>query len=616
MITGPASKRLRFEYIPAAGESLVGAFAAACRRQRLRNLASALEGAGLRFAPYGNIQFATKHEKGRLAFAMRIGEGALEGFGYGAGANREASIADLTLPRSVIETSRRRIAPKRLLLDPIHRADWLNLLLPYCRTTGERLVDECPECGPLGWARTRGIDRCEACGEVVPPSVEPPLPAALTDDYATFANLTSPDPVAVARARATFPANVNRFPRTALVMTAIKFAVWGREDDEGNLFARLAGADPAELAATVSRAMALLREAPASLRQIVATSIEEAADDRNAYRIVRNKLRSIAKIGSGEDDANVIDLVSPTLDGRTVDVLATSGQRYYTATETTTLLWISSSELAELREARGVRYEELPGGLRKRVRYDADDVDRLRTMLADSVSPSTIAADFDVPVYAIEQLVHADLLSASLDAGIVAVRREFQIDRRSAAAFKTDLLRTSSGTNPPPGSVPLRSALLGYGGEKPWAAAFASLLSGAVRFHLSSDDPTGRSIMVDARDLQRLSHREPTGSQGPLVKVMSLRDAAGVLGTGHPECRAALRSANIEVFPHGKGLAVDRMAVRDLAREVVFVGEAAAWSNRSIVSVHRQLTGEGLEMLHGGWPRAVLAPRGLAETLG
>lgn len=606
-------KSLRFEYHPQPGESLSGALAAGCRDSRLVRIATVLEGGGVAITKPGLVQLADPASIELLAQVMLTDIELINAVAFAA-TDRRGSIrlGDLLMPRPAFDFVRRRIGPNSLSREPHHRSAWLNRLLPYCPQSFEQLVEDCPRCGPLGWRRTRGIANCETCGKQVPASEQPPLAPALEDDYQLAADLMSRDPAAGQRALARLPSCLLPYSRSALVDVMLKSGVMVSDLPTRWELDRLRTQPSHIIAAVVSAGARLLRAWPTSIQQVVARRMEANADDLNAYVDVRNEVRWISKYAEKEGQA-ILAMAFPQLDGRTVKTFSSS-TRFYTATEVNRRLWTSSVELGELREANAIRFEPLPSRQRLRARYDADDVDELQRQLQAGETPGRTAGRFDLPLYAVSQLVAAKRVT-KMDHPGVRVLRGSLIDTASAQALEDDLASFAVKSKAPKGSVSLRYAMVRYAGEKPWARIIGAMLDRKIGYYLPEGEaPEVRKMMVNPADLPVI----PAGIEmhDPLgLTHVSLRDAHEILGAAHYEAESAIASAGLAVVPFGKGKGVDRRALNRLASVVAYVGEASASSPLSPIALHHELSGEGVRRVHGGWCRLALADRGLVSRL-
>lgn len=602
-------KRLRFEYHPEPEESLVGAFVSACHGHPLIRVSTALEGGGISLLNCGAVQIASDERQKILARIMRTDPGRLNAIAFAyLETRRKVALGDLHAPRSAFDWRVRRIGPNSLLRNPVHRSAWLNRLLPYCPESLELLVHECFACGPLGWIRTRGIDTCEQCGTLVPPSAQPPLPDDLMDDYRDFALLMSRNSADGARILETLPQALHGFSRTTIasVMLRAATAFSGSTDNRRSIEKIVAGS-PEAIAGYVCAGIRLLREWPDSIQGAVATSMDAVGGDVSGYNKVRAAVRWIA-LDAGTEGKAMIASAFPDLDGRKVNTFAIAARRYYTTSDTNRLLATSSKDLARLRENDALPFEQLPSGRRFRARYDADEVDLIHAVQRSGTSYETAAERFKLPVYAIGQTAAIGLVRR-IKHPAVAILAGRNCDSRSLAEFESSI-RSRAGQLPSTG-ISLRSALRKFPGEKPWGMAIAAMMAGKLAFRLRDGQFTGSDIFIDAASPGVPSAGATEFRVDPLISdLISLRDVSEILGTAFYESVAALKSAKIEAIRVKRMRGVERRQLLTLCSEIAFVGEAAAWSEINPQRLQAKFAKLGVPRKHGGWVRQDLADLG------
>lgn len=606
-------KRLLFPYAPDPAESLIGAFAEALHGHRIRSVRTGIEGAGFSLARPGSLQMAPDDRITAIASVMRTDPGLLRATAFSSTVARgRISLGDLEIPRAVIDLERRRISPRRLKDANFHRADWLNLLLPYCPHSLELLVDSCPACGPLGWTVTRGVANCDQCGEAIPPSLAPALGTELTGPYRFAADLMSRNSVIGTAAASRLPEAVPAFSRSAICDVMMRAGIVFGRRSVGGAIVNLVAQPPAEVVTVITTGARMIAGWPSSIKKEVRARTAEMGGDLPAYDRLRNDLRWIAQ--GSEEGGRLIAMAFPTLDGRTADPFA-SDRRYYTATQTNTKLWTSSSDLKLLRDSRAIDYEELPSNRRLRARYDADHVDALRAALDDGTSPGAAASELDVPIYALGQLVEAGLLELSEAPG-VHVLRGVQISKRSIRELIKMVTGAASDRLPAAACVPVRQLLAAYPGEKPWGECLDQLISSKVALHAGGDGFSIRNLLLRSADLPKLSavngavERDPTG-----IARIPLRDAYEVLGAPDEEAMAAIRSARLEILSEGRGKSVCRSELRGLAAEIAFAGEVALHEGACPIATFHRLSRQKIPRAHGAWSRSALMLRGMVRPM-
>jgi hypothetical protein len=602
-------KRLRFEYHPEPEESLVGAFVSACHAHPLIRVSSALEGGGINLVNCGAVQVASDEMQKILARIMRTDPRRLNAIAFAyLETRRKVALGDLHAPRSAFDWRVRRIGPTSLLRSPVHRSAWLNRLLPYCPESLELLVHECSACGPLGWVRTRGIDTCEQCGTLLPPSAQPPLPDDLIADYRDFALLMSRNSAGGARIIETLPQALHGFSRTTIASVMLRAATaFSGSTDNRRSIEKIVVGRPEAIAGYVCAGIRLLREWPHSIQGTVATSMDAVGGDVSGYDKVRAAVRWIA-LDAGSEGKAMIASAFPDLDGRSVNTFAIAARRYYTTSDTNRLLATSSKDLALLRQNDVLPFEQLPSGRRFRARYDADEVDEIHALLRSGISFETVAERFKLPVYAVGQAAAIGVVRPIEHAAVVMLAGRI-CDPRSLAEFETSI-RSRAGHVPGIG-ISLRSALKKFPGEKPWGMAIAAMMSGELNFRLRNGQLAGTEIFIDAAS----SGFPSAGAtivhvDHAISDLISLRDVCEILGTAFDESVAALKSARIDAIRVKRMRGVERRQLLTLCSEIAFIGEAAAWSAINPQRLQAKFVKLGVPRRHGGWVRRNLADLG------
>jgi hypothetical protein len=608
-VNAAAIKRLRFAYDPSSDESVCGAFTAACHDQRLRTIASGLEGAGLKLSRPAHLQFADEPILAAAAAAMRTDPARLRAIAFAPGNKRDTILlGDLAVPRTIIDLDRRRIAPLTLADRPHHRAAWLNLLLPYCPESLEVIVDQCPACGPLGWRHTKGIANCEGCGQLVPRSPDAPLQAAMTDEYRAVADLLSRESARADAALKRMPYAVALFSRTTIASIMIRAGLIARRARSGWAIEALTEQPSSVVAAAMCSGYRIVTGWPGSIQTYAEQQADKMGHDIKAYEQLRRDLKWIA--GKSEEGRAMIAMAFPKIDGRTADTFA-GATRYYTASQTSAILWTASNELRRLRDAQAVDYETLPSNVRLRARYKADDVDALRELLDDVVTPGSAASDLDLPTYAMEQLAAEELVQVHNEPGVVALRGP-QLAAGSVRTLIATLMGRRIKSTAPSGYVKLRTALAGYPGEKPWGAALKAILDEAIPFHLVGNELSIRQIAIAPGRLPDLAR--PSTEPGRLrVTHLSMRDAVEVLVSKEQDGAATIRSACPTPTRHKQGLGIARTELARLVAKVAFTGEAAVHRNRNAIKLHHEFTSIGVPREHGAWSREALVELGMVK---
>ncbi len=358
----------------------------------------------------------------------------------------------------------------------------------------------------------------------------------------------------------------------------------------------------------------MLIDWPGSIRAAVAIRKERIADDMQAYDALRADLRWLtAKTSEGE---RLLAYAFATLDGRTSDTFTTGSENYYTATEANLLLRTASYELTKLRDSGAVRFDKLPSNKRMRARYHMGDVDTLKQLLDDSLTPGAAAVALDLPVYAVEQIAAYGHLAVHDHPGVVSLRG-VQVGARSVAMLLERLRRTAKISQPPPKYVGLRTALSSYPGEKSWGLVISAMLAAEIPFCIQGDNLSLRRIMIDPAHLADMALSSARPTKNCLgISHHSLRDVCEIFVVGFEEGAAAVTSANLEVVRYGAGKGIPRKGLANLITEIAFVGEAAAFTGRRGIPLHHEFVRIGVPRICGAWSREVLADLGFVRRMG
>ncbi|PND71774.1 hypothetical protein, partial [Escherichia coli] len=126
--------------------------------------------------------------------------------------------------------------------------------------------------------------------------------------------------------------------------------------------------------------------------------------------------------------------------------------------------------------------------------------------------------------------------------------------------FARHLHATAIRQTPPAGFVPLRSAMMRFPGEKPWARVLKAMRDRHIPFYVEgTQGATTRNMHVNPARLPRapLSQTE-RGDEILILTHVAIRDACEILGLGFEETANATASAKIEIIRRKKGKGVAR----------------------------------------------------------
>ncbi len=611
---GPLPRRLRFDLDVRDDESVPGAIARGVAEHHLVKIGVVLKEAGHgRYA--GATQLADAATLTRIAHVIRCdpeslvsqagrrlmepGDRRLQHF---------VEFAGLVVPSGHLELKRRRIAPGALLTSRRHRRDWMLSVLPYSAETLELLVDECPTCGvALGWTHSVGIDRCEHCLDVVPPSPLPPLDAELADDYRLFASLVSLRPDGRAAAVEAMAPRLREMSAGALARLAMRCGLDCGDDEGRRAWQTRAGSmDPERLARTACRGIKMLRTWPEGITAWAQDRVDGADDERACRRDLNRRIRRIAWGDSGFDDQRgLVHEAFPAFESPRAGI--DGGGRLYTGHEADRILPGFDTHATEIRRL-GLVTNRSDGsrGIMGSFLYHSGPIDAAGTSWRDSIPVSTIAARLGLPLYAVEQMFGSGLLNLHDDPILAVVMRR----RQAVASVFDDLLerlrRRARRRAPPATALPIgwESRRLG-GGPKPWSEIFDSLLDGRIRFWLDGE-PDANHLFVERNGLDAFIDRPPPvhPEDRPFSSGMSTGDAAELLNV-IPNHVVRLASAGVLTRTVGlRAMTIARDEVERLARRHVSAAELARRARTSAEAVNNRLRNAGFIPFHGLWDRA------------
>jgi hypothetical protein len=612
----PSLRRLRFDFEVAENESVPGAIARAIAENHLVRLNVVLREVGLsRYA--GAAQLAPTSALGSIAHVLRCAPERLTAQAgrrlIEPGDRRLQHFIDfdgLVVPSSHLELKRRRIAPGGLQIANYHRQNWMLSVLPYCPETLERIIDECPGCGAaLGWIQSAGIDRCEHCLEVVPPSELPALLPELADDYRLFASLLSMQPAERTNAILSMPTRLRDMSSGALARFAMRCGLDCSDEQGKRAWQTRAGRLPAEqLARTACRGIELLRSWPHGITAWAEEQIERSSEEDIGRRNLRRRIQRIAWGDSRfEDQRDLVQEAFPRFEPPRVGT-AGGDQRFYTGKEADRILPGFRSAAVALRTLGIVEGLIVAShGIMESYIYPAAKIDAAAVCWADAMPVSTIAGRLRLPFYAVEQLIGARLLARHEDAVLAVLMRRPQAIASIFNEFVSRLDRRAARRTVPKSAVPIgqESRRIG-GGPKPWSDIFQELLNGRIRFWLNGNVDVDHLLVergsLDAFVALPLTANSP--DHRSFVDEMSTSDAAELLNV-IPSHVVRLASAGVLIRSTGlRAMTIPRIEVERLARERVSPAEIARRARTSPEHVNNRLKAEGFNNLHGLWQRS------------
>lgn len=619
-LSGP---RLRFPVKVGERESIPGVIVRGVRQHVLIRTAPVLEAACVGLRHVGLSQIATPEQLARIAYVARCPANDLMNRAGVRVVTRDddrsydAQFGRLLIPRAYVEFDRRRIGPVTLASETYHRASWMNLLLPYCPESLERLVDRCGHCDKaLGWFYARGVGHCDHCGLEIEPSAEASLADEMAEDYRLFAQLSSPDSRGIETVCAQLPASLATVSPGSLVRIAL---LLGGLVQPGSVVTTSRHLVPklsaSTLAAVTTSGIALLRTWPDGIRSWVAAKTEELRGSPSELVRLRARLKRLADRNQEADD--VVSAVTDALPGlrRHAAHGFAAGRPYYLYKQVQTMLGLSSQAMDRLKKLPDISFLKLNTAAKEQGQFDAEQIDELRPVFRDSVFLSSCADAFGLPLYAIEQLCAApDLLEwenhpALLAAGMAVKVRGTSIERLSSTLFGA-----ARHDKMPEDCVSLAVAAKRIGGRlKPWATIVNVFKTGGMAFWVPGTQTRIPSFRVRVHELARFQSVVDAEAPAamPVSMMVSQRDAAEILNIKSDQVIALAEVMNFRFDRCGSRLVAPRDAVLAAAAEVAFSAEIALHQGIHHRQVEAALSSMGFRRHEAGWDRNALVKRSI-----
>lgn len=614
-------RRLRFDIAMHEDESIPGAIARGVRAHVLFATRPVLIAADVSMKHIGHAQLAEPGQLTRLAHVARCEPNRfLSSAGApvrhdGSSKSSDVRFGRLVLPRAYLELDRRRISPLTLRKSEYHRLDWMNLLLPYCPSSLEKLVDACGHCGStLGWRHSTGIETCEHCDTEVAPATEAPLPDKLADDYGLFAALSSPSGGGLSDARAILPPPLRAIAPGTLVRLALLTGGLAQDEPvqttDRLVVRRLSGP---VLGAVVSTGTAMLCSWPTSFRRWTAERADRIADDREALRGFRSQLQRLTTRSlEGDDLTQLVADALPDLGSHVVHAFA-SDQRYYLYKQVQKTLGLDNPQIDKLRQLAGPAYRCIdPEAAHRRGRFDAGFVERLKPIFGGALAFNACTGRLRLPLYGVEQLCDNHLLERVGDPTFEVLKGRTSVTSDSLEDVVSRLRDARCGSIEPADAISLSMASRRIGGRaKPWASIFGALLSGETPFWLNGDAPTTMTIRVRPADLAAFDLIDDYPIAPWISPTISQADAAEMLNIKSAVVSNLAPGLGLPFTLSGRMLAADRNTVEHIAAVVAWDMEISWHLGVRFGKVEAALTARGIERLGTGWCRNTLIAEGI-----
>lgn len=449
------------------------------------------------------------------------------------------------------------------------RAIWEISDLPYCIEGWDILQSHCPCGAKQGWTRMTKVHCCDDCGRPLADRVKPiPIPVNFRPALELPALLLSPLANHQERGLAMLPAQVSGQERSTVYDTIIAISK--------ALTPRGTSADMARTEALHVAASAVLAW-PDGMDDVAKPSwIPTKAWGRLLARYDR-----LGRVDPS--DVKLVGIREAVATGR--------------ASRSIILAFQADGHLSK-------HNLELPG----RGSFEAFDVAELKSFAeaySDRLTRNAIAKLTGLPLYAIEQVIALDLLSAN---GLRLTSEDPIVSRADFQSFVQQLEDVATSRAGPEASrdyVPLQQASCAIGGTlKPWGKIFKAMLCGELTFAISSGAaPLVRRMSLAEEDigkLRTLTHESNERATTSSAATVHKQDALEILNIKGD-------TPVIEGLPFrrevsGKIYQLD--AVLDRARSVITLPEIAQRTRWSISRAHKELLQRDVPLLYPGcWCR-------------
>jgi hypothetical protein len=584
-----------------AGESLIGLIARAARLNVLGTTKVILESAGMDLLHPGTVGQDIGSQTHLLAGQLGCDPSdILE--------RCHPYLADPTGPSDVrwgsgalfrqdLIVERRRISPATLETSDHHRADWMNLLLPFCPESLELLIDTCDSCDkPLGWRRAWGIGHCDdwRCRHRVG-STGRFIPEELSAGYRSFARLVSADPLVRDNAARALDPSLASLPPAVLLNLLLHLGATFLSPRIRLHRGNVAKLQPETIAAIGAKGTELLASWPDGLRTALA---QEVSATSGAAR--RSLLKAVRRLGlphsARQEQIEVIRAALPEAFEHATTALGGLVKPVVHGAAVCKMAAIDPAELRSLRHANLLEYRLTGEWKRAIAQYDLAAVTEFATRKRSSEFASRLEQRLGIPRYASEQLAWLGEVDHEEHPCILHLDQRLRLRSNSVAELVGDLTARGLAGDPPPECLKLRTAMKRIGGRlKPWGAILAAMRSGAMPYWLTNGRHFTGAAFVLLEDVEQfLGVDVPATNLGrlPIAEEMSQIDANDVLNLDALQIQRVVEAGELSFRPSGVSLISARDEVLRLAAQTISGSEIALRlrrdfrSARNIMATH------------------------------
>jgi hypothetical protein len=556
---------------PSTDESLLSLVARSTTENVLERTSEVVGRAGL-LTPQSMI-FAGAHAISQLAAVLSVSEDDVRARQHPpVERGRPALMSDwygTPLPRKFIEATARRVSPSGLRDGHYHRAVWMIRPLPFCPSSFERLISQCPHCGEaLGWHRVRGPTQCDRCGRTLLRQRPGKLEWSLRDEYRHAAGLVSGDPPDRREELELLPAPFRDWEAGEVFEAIVELGHAINPNSRGR---GVKSGDFTEFSAEdLVRGYRFARTWPEGLEQIVKiaakteyASIETLFGPLRKYlhpEASQSPLRDLVRSAAPAVLRKLGIVPSTPRSGRLLGNLPSDLGSTIGARAASELHRIDLKLLRRL-QPQGHSFIMKGGQREGSTLYRADVLSEAVDRFHAAVRVDECAKLMGVPQFAVPALVEAGLLRAEMnhDANLLAAGH-LLVDRSSLTGL---IDAASSGARRGKAGITLSGAMTGRLHPASWVKVVGALLDGTIPLVgiSKSEAALFNQLLVEQEAVDRaLDRPEPAIPAGLLVSCLG---AAQLLGVSDVLVNGAFHAGLLPGWRVGRGPV--RIEVADLA---------------------------------------------------
>jgi hypothetical protein len=453
--------------------------------------------------------------------------------------------------RDNLVTGVRRFSPKSVGACPAHTNQMMYRALPFCAESWQYLQDTCSTCGyRQRWRHAWALDRCDSCSTLLSKSQATTVPRSLRSALQALTRIVSPDRALRAEAIEVLPPRLRELGPGGVLDLAYSLAMVCEPSLPLDRPAHLDLRDQRLLAAGLAHAWEIMLGWPFSFEDLVRTTVAFAQSETEPgvskqRRTARGRLVNLLQsrdratklpqiVHLMQETAETYRLTSSSLEECNV-LIKPAARR----------LGVTEGEVSRARHAGLLTTRIGISNGRLLLNLDAAEIKRLESARRARVGAHVAGNKLRLPAYAIERLSDNGLLIADNHPWLVA---RFGAPVIADVAIRDLQDRLVGKARPPrgvPGKVDLATVMRGFGGgPKPWETIFDMLITGQLRFCLTSTQVDTSTICIAARDVERCRSLQP----GAPRSTFSQADALEILNLSpkHGAALANLRTSTID----------------------------------------------------------------------